>query len=239
MRLDKLLCELNIGSRSEVKEYIKKGQILVDGDVVKDSSLKVDENSVKVTFNAREYSFIKYRYFIMNKRPGIVSADTDRNDTTVMDDFRLLTNNEYKGYFPVGRLDKDTVGFLLITNDGALSHKLLSPKGHVDKEYEVIASAPVTSSIKEKLENGIEIQKDVITLPARVIIDENEDSRCHIIIHEGKFHQVKLMFEKCGLKVLHLKRIAFGPLVLDDTLLEGQIRECRSDEIELLYNCVK
>lgn len=239
MRFDKLLAELNIGSRSEVKELIKKGLVLIDGKVVKDSSVKVDENIATITYKDIDYSYVKYRYFIMNKPAGIVTADTDKNDTTVMDVFRNKTGNQYtKGFFPVGRLDKDTVGLILITNDGDLSHKLLSPKGHVDKTYFVKTQNAIDDESVLRLEKGVEIEKDLMTLPAKVFRGEDEYC-CFLTIHEGKFHQVKRMFEKCNNKVVYLKRTSFGPLTLPEDLEEGSVRECLSKEVNELYDTVK
>ena len=186
MRLDRFLTEMEIGSRSQVKAYIKKGLIEVNGSICKTTDYRLDENSDKVTYAGNELYYQKFQYFILNKPQGVVTATEDKKDETVMD---LLKDVRKKGLAPVGRLDKDTEGLLLITNDGALAHKLLSPKKHVDKVYRVkLAQSIGINEIKE-LEAGVDIGDDDLTLPAKVQMIN--DSEILLTIHEGRFHQVK------------------------------------------------
>jgi len=235
IRLDKLISQLNIGSRSDAKKLIKSGKICVDGLPVKDCDLKVDEESVTVSFEGKDYKYQKYGYYILNKPAGVVTANKDNIDKTVMDIFydKYPELNKQE-YFPVGRLDKDTVGLLLITNDGALAHNLLSPRKHVYKSYYIKALYPVTEDMADMLINGVEIEEGVITDKAGLMIDDKNDKECILSIKEGKYHQVKRMFEKVSNKVLYLKRISFGPLKLDDTLPEGEIRKLTLEEEKLI-----
>ncbi len=235
MRLDKLCAELNIGSRSDVKKIIKNGQIMVDGNVVKTPEAHIDENSAVITYKNRELRYSKLLYFMLNKPAGVVSATEDANDKTVIDLLRAqYPDIKCDDIFPVGRLDKDTVGLLLLCNDGELSHRLLSPKSHVDKTYFVRLDSALSSDNINNLETGIDIGEDKITLPAKLkILSTNE---CLITIHEGKFHQVKRMFHAVGCEVMYLKRLSMGSLVLDDALDEGKIRPLTPSEIEKLKN---
>ena len=241
MRIDKLLCEMNIGSRSEVKGLLKKGQILVNGIQVTKPEAKVDEHSVVVTFKGKEYRYRPYVYYMLNKPAGVVSATTDDYDETVLDLLRkhLLMRNggEEAGIpindvFPVGRLDKDTVGLLLLTNDGELSHRLLSPKKHVPKTYYVETNEVLYEDMRLNLEKGVDIGDEKLTKDASVTVIG--DKKYQITITEGRYHQVKRMFGAVGLKVLYLKRISMGRLVLDDSLKEGEIRDLTGEEVEAL-----
>lgn len=227
MRLDKYLCDCNLGTRSEVKEYIKKGKVTVNGNLVKKADIQINENLDEISFDGELLCFKKFVYIMLNKPDGVVSATEDNVSKTVLD----LINYPAKNLFPVGRLDKDTTGLLLITNDGDLSHQLLSPKKHVDKTYQ-IKPDHIPNDIEIKcLEEGVDIGDDKPTLPAKVKVT---DDKVLLTIHEGRFHQVKRMMEAVNNKVLALKRISFGNLQLDENLPEGQWRELTEDEIKSL-----
>lgn len=230
MRLDKFLCEMNIGTRSQVKIYIKQGMVTVNGAPAKKAEDKIDENKDVVCFRGEALSFQEFQYFMLNKPAGVVSATQDNTAKTVIE---LLPTNAKKDLFPVGRLDKDTEGLLLITNDGDLAHKLLSPKKHVDKTYLVGIEKPLSNSDITNLEQGVDIGEDKLTLPAKVQVIEN--TQIHLTIHEGKFHQVKRMLQAVNNQVLTLKRISFGPLELDTSLASGECRELTPEEVTLLY----
>ncbi len=230
MRLDKLLVELQIGSRSEVKALVKKGLIFVDGVRAKKPEDKVDENTVTITYGDRDYIYQQYFYYIMNKPAGVITATEDGKEATVMDIFYRVFPEGKKDLFPVGRLDKDTTGLLLITNDGALAHDMLSPKKHVDKKYFVGLDGALTSENVEALEAGVHIGQGELTAPATV--EYSGGNTCYITIHEGHFHQVKRMFFAVGRQVVSLKRVAFGPLSLEESSLpEGSVKEISRPEI--------
>ncbi|MEY8267291.1 pseudouridine synthase [Lachnospiraceae bacterium 64-25] len=238
MRIDRLLCEMNIGTRSKVKELIKKGQVSVDGKVICKPEQHIDETRAKITCMGREYVYRPYVYYMMNKPAGVITATTDERERTVLDllkeQLKVRFGEEGAGVplrdiFPVGRLDKDTVGLLLLTNDGALAHNLLSPSKHVAKQYFVRTDMNVTNEQERNLESGVMIGQNEKTRPAQVILKgENE---CYITITEGKYHQIKRMFHAVGNKVIYLKRMSMGSLVLDETLAEGQIRELTPKEV--------
>ena len=228
MRLDKLLVELNIGTRSEVKALLKKGLILVDGEKINKLETKVDENSVTISYGGKDYAYAQFHYYMMNKPKGVITATEDKKEATVMDLFYRECPDAPKGLAPVGRLDKDTTGLLLITNDGALAHELLSPKKHIDKTYFVTLDGPLTSEDINALENGVHIGEGDLTAPSTIKYEGG--NTCYITIHEGKFHQVKRMFFAVGKQVLELKRTAFGPLLLDEELLpESHITELKRE----------
>lgn len=224
MRLDKLLVELNIGSRSEVKALLKKGLIFVDGNKATKPEEKVDENSVVISYMGKDYTYKQFSYYIMNKPAGVITATEDGKDETVMDVFYRQIEDAPKGLAPVGRLDKDTTGLLLITNDGQLAHEMLSPKKHVDKKYYVTLDGPLSDSDIKNLEEGVHIGEGELTAPATVEYDGGDT--CYITIHEGKFHQVKRMFFAVNRTVIGLKRVSFGDLKLDEEILkEGSVME--------------
>ncbi|KEH89714.1 pseudouridine synthase [Clostridium novyi] len=233
-RLDKVLSNLGYGSRKEIKAFVKKGEIEVDGKVVKDNGMKVDPNKSIIKVNGEEINYRKYIYIMMNKPAGVVSATFDNYDETVID----LLDYEYTVFdpFPVGRLDKDTEGLLLITNDGELNHRLTSPKWHVDKTYYAEIDKMVDEKDVEKFKKGITLDDGYKCLPAKLEIlssDEN-GSEVNITIQEGKFHQVKRMFEARGKNVVYLKRLTMGNISLDEELDEGTYRELTEEEIEIL-----
>ena len=228
IRIDKYLCDMSIGSRSEIKEYIRKKLITVDGVVVTDPGMKISEDSA-VTFKGEPLQYKQFRYYMLNKPQGVVSATKDNIDTTVMD---LLKGVNTRDMFPVGRLDKDTEGLLIITNDGELSHRLLSPRSHVDKCYLVQLMHSITADDIKSLSKGVDIGDDTLTLPAKV--EAIAADRIYLTITEGRYHQVKRMLEAVGNKVVFLKRVSFGPLELDSELAPGQYRELDDSEIIML-----
>lgn len=241
MRIDKLLCKLNIGSRSRVKELIKKGLVCVDGTVIKKPETQVDENKAVITCAGKTYHYTPYVYYMMNKPAGVITATRDEKEQTVLDvlvrELRKdreeeLTGIPIKDISPVGRLDKDTVGLLLLTNNGELSHKLLSPQKHVPKKYLVKTDVPISTEMADRLEKGVLIGPEERTLPAH--IEERMGNQCCITIIEGKYHQVKRMFHSVGVKVIYLKRLSMGTLVLDEALAEGEIRELTQKEVDAL-----
>lgn len=235
-RLDKILANLGYGSRKEVKALCRKGEVVVDGTPVKDSAEKVDPVNSTIEVKGEKINYRKFIYLMMNKPSGVVSATFDNYDETVID----LLDPEYQVFepFPIGRLDKDTVGLLLITNDGELNHKLIAPKNHVDKVYYAEINKPIDESDIVKFEKGITLDDGYLCMPAKLeVINSNEDgAEVHVTIQEGKFHQVKRMFEAVDKSVVYLRRISFGPLKLDETVEEGNFRELTEEEIELLKN---
>lgn len=230
MRLDKFLCEMNIGTRSQVKDYIKHGYVTVNSSAAQKPDMKIDENNDKISFRGEELSFEKNVYYMLNKPAGVVSATKDNTADTVLS---LIDDNTRKDIFPVGRLDKDTEGLLIITNDGELAHRLLSPKKHVDKTYLVKTAATVSTDDAERLETGIDIGDDKPTASAKVEI--LSDDQILLTIHEGRFHQVKRMLKAVDNEVIYLKRISFGKLTLDESLRPGDSRRLTEAEVKLLH----
>lgn len=233
-RLDKILSNQGYGSRKEVKALVKNGVVVVDGVVVKDSGMQIDPEKSNLEVNGEILNYRKFIYLLMNKPTGVVSATFDKKDTTVID---LLTP-DYQIFnpFPVGRLDKDTVGLLLITNDGELNHKVTGPKFHVDKVYYARIDKRVNQEDIIAFKNGVTIDDDYKCMSAglEIIKASDEDSEVYITIREGKFHQVKRMFQALDKEVTYLKRIKFGPLTLDDSMKEGEFRELTNEELESL-----
>ena len=204
LRLDKYLADMGLGTRSQIKKDISKGQVLVNGTVSKDAGTRIDTEKDQVSYLGQAVTYAEYEYYMLNKPAGVVSATEDRHDRTVLD---LIDTKQRKDLFPVGRLDKDTEGLLLITNDGALAHRLLSPKSHVDKVYFARIEGKVTAEDVLLFQKGVDIGEQALTLPARLeILSSDTVSEIRLTICEGKFHQVKRMFESVGKKVLYLKR---------------------------------
>lgn len=233
MRLDKYLADLQMGTRSQVKDFIKKGMITVNGETITKADFKINENSDCITCKGKMLTYQKYRYFLLHKPAGVITATKDNHDKTVMD---LLPKEFADDFFPVGRLDKDTEGFLLITNDGELSHKLLSPKKHVAKTYYVECSGTITPEKRLNLEQGVDIGDEKPTLPAKVEIIKTEEDYyvIELTITEGRFHQVKRMIQAIGGEVTYLKRLSMGGLSLGNSLAKGDYRELTSEEIDIL-----
>lgn len=229
MRLDRFLCENNLGSRSQVKQWIKKGQVIVNGSIIREPEFKVLEETDTVFCQGQEILYQKYVYYMLNKPAGTVTAREDAISPTVMD---LLKDAPGKDLSPVGRLDKDTEGLLLITNDGALAHQLLAPKSHVPKTYHVTLRDPFVKEQEQVLEEGVDIGEKKPCMPAEV---EQIDSKTILLtIHEGKFHQVKRMLKAVGNEVFSLKRIKFGNLLLDKNLCPGKYRSLTEIELKAL-----
>ena len=232
-RLDKILSNLGYGSRKEIKGLAKNGSIKVDGDIIKDSSFKIDPISCKIEVDDQEVSYRKYIYLMMNKPSGVISSTDDWRDKTVLD----LIDKEYRVFkpFPVGRLDKDTEGLLILSNDGQLAHQILSPKKHVKKKYYVEVNGKVTDDDKKEFKQGVIIDDGYKTLPAELeILVSEEISKVFLTIVEGKFHQVKRMFMAVGKEVTYLKRVTMGNLLLDNSLSLGEYRELTKNELILL-----
>lgn len=233
LRLDKYLADMGIGTRTQVKQYIHKKQVLVNGLLPDGPKQKVDETDT-ITFQGKPITYQKYEYYLFYKPKGCISAVSDCRHQTVLDYF---PETRRKGLFPVGRLDIDTEGLLLITNDGALAHRLLSPSKHVPKTYYAKVTGTVTEADQEQFARGLSIGEEKMTLPASLELLPAEcpgQSRVYLTITEGKFHQVKRMFEAVGKRVLYLKRVSMGGLLLDSSLKPGEYRELTEEELQSL-----
>ncbi|MDE6661246.1 MAG: rRNA pseudouridine synthase [Anaeroplasmataceae bacterium] len=228
MRLDKLLAHMGYGSRKEVKAFIRKGYVLLNGETVHDDDIKVDEENDEILILNESVEYQKQLYLLLNKPKGYVSATYDPKEPTVLD----LIEETQKGLFPVGRLDKDTTGFLLITNDGKLAHELLSPKHHVAKTYELTFTGEFKDSYFVQFKEGIVLEDGYLCKPAEFNLLEPQKGR--ITIYEGKFHQIKRMMQALEMEVTSLKRLTFGNLELPSDLEEGKYRQLNPEEIELL-----
>lgn len=235
MRLDKFLVDCELGSRTEVKNLLKKKLITVNGKVESSPKRQIDENSDVITYQGNKVIYEKYLYYLLNKPKGVISATEDNFHKTVLD--LLDTSARDKKVFPVGRLDIDTHGLLLLTNNGALAHAMLSPKKHVEKIYQARIAGIMTSADVEAFKEGIAL-KDFTCQPAQLTIveinEEKETSLVTIVIKEGKFHQVKRMVQACGKMVTDLKRVSMGPLHLEESLELGKWRQLTSDEMKSL-----
>ena len=232
-RLDKILANMGYGSRKDVKRLIKDGRVKVNDNIVFNSDFKVNPYDDHILLDNDKINYRKYIYLMMNKPKGVVSSTDDPNSNTVID----MLDDKYLVYkpFPVGRLDKDTEGLLLISNDGKLAHELLSPKKRVNKKYYAEVDGYVEEDHIELFKKGITLDDGYKTLPSQLkIISSGVVSKVYLTIQEGKFHQVKRMFQSIGMKVLYLKRISMGSLVLDNDLALGQVRELTEEEISLL-----
>ena len=228
IRLDKYLADMGIGTRSAVKQMIRKGQVMVNHETAARPELKINEQKDQVLVNGQEVGYAAFEYYMLYKPAGVVSATEDKRDKTVID---LVESRKRKDLFPVGRLDKDTEGLLLITNDGELAHRLLSPKKHVDKVYYAKIAGKVTEEDKKVFAEGVDIGEDKLTLPAKLhILKSGEESEITLTIREGKFHQVKRMFHAVGKEVVYLKRLRMGSLVLDENLKTGEYRALTDEE---------
>ena len=231
MRLDKYLCETGFGTRSQVKDLLKKGQVMVNGEVVKKPELKINETTDQILCQGKKASYQKNIYLMLHKPAGVVSATEDNREKTVLDLVR--PGDRKNGLFPVGRLDKDTEGLLLLTDDGELAHRLLSPKKHVDKTYFAKIDGQVTEEHVKQFREGLDIGDEKKTLPAVLtILLSGPVSEIEVTIHEGRFHQIKRMFEAVGCKVTYLKRLSMGNLVLDETLSPEEYRPLTEAELE-------
>ena len=235
IRIDKFLADMGIGTRSEVKNYLKKGLITLNQAPVKDPSQKVSPDTDIVCFRGEHVHYTAYEYIMLHKPAGVLSATEDRKQKTVLD---LITDACVKDLFPVGRLDKDTEGLLLITNDGELAHRLLSPNKHVGKTYRARIDGVVSEADVQLFQNGIPLDENFTTLPAELLVLDSDNvsntSEIEVIIYEGKFHQIKRMFEYTGKKVTYLKRLSMGNLRLDPSLKPGEYRHLSAQELKPL-----
>lgn len=231
MRLDKFLANMGLGSRTDVKKLLKQSAVTVNGVAIKDGAFQFDPETDTVVAAGRTLTYQEHYYYMLNKPAGVITASRDKNASTVLD--LILPEDRVKGLSAVGRLDKDTVGMLIITDDGDLNHRLTSPKSHVDKTYLAILDKPITESEMQEMEKGIDIGDEDPTLPCHVEKGTEENSYL-ITIHEGRYHQVKRMFAHYGAEVIYLKRLSMGKLQLDENLEEGAYKALTTDELELL-----
>ncbi len=236
MRLDKFLSDMGVGSRSELKRSIRKGLVTVNGHVERDPGADVD-NAADVCFDGSPVSYQSFEYYMMNKPAGVISASEDRRQKTVLD---LMDSRKRKDLFPAGRLDRDTEGLLLITNDGQLAHRLLAPKHHVDKLYYVRVSGALGEADVQRFADGIPYDESLTALPAtlRILSSSPEASEAEVVIQEGKFHQIKKMFTALGdgREVVYLKRLSMGSLTLDPQLAPGEYRALTEEELRSLQS---
>lgn len=227
-RLDKIISHAFSLSRTDAKKAIKAGEVCVGGEVIKDVSFKTDYSAVTLGGKSAEYD--EHIYIMLNKPPGVVSASESKNEKTVID---LVPDNlKRKGLFPAGRLDKDTVGFVLITDDGTFAHDILSPKKHIEKTYFLRTDKPIPFSLEEQFKNGVTLYDGTECMPADLQIDKNNQNEAIIKIKEGKYHQIKRMFRVNSLSLEYLKRTAMGGLELDESLKEGECRKLSKEEIK-------
>lgn len=233
MRLDKLLCHSGLGTRTEVKKMIQQKRVYVDGQLAKKADMKVDEDSAIVEVDGKSIQYHPYMYIMLNKPAGYVSATEDQNEKTVLN---LMPELHYASLFPVGRLDKDTEGLLLLSNDGALAHRLLSPKYHHGRRYYAKIDGIVTDEDVQAFQDGVILDDGYHCLEANLFILKVDDkqSEIEVELYEGKFHQVKRMFEARGKKVTYLKRIQMHHLCLDSSLSLGKYRFLTKEEIDEL-----
>lgn len=232
MRLDKLIANSGFGTRTEVKKLIKRGLVSVNGKPAKSGNDQVSPDKDEVTVNGILLDYREFVYLMMNKPPGYISATEDNRQSTVLD----LIDPSYLhlDLFPMGRLDKDTEGLLILTNDGKLAHQVLSPKKHVDKTYYVEVEGCLDEEDVQSFAEGLDLG-DFTSMPAKLtILESDKTSQAVVVIKEGKFHQVKRMFKAVGKEVLYLKRIQMGQLTLDSSLDLGTYRELTEEELELL-----
>ena len=239
MRLDKFLVACAVGSRTEVKSFLKAGRVTVNGKKEKSAKLQINENTDEICFDGQKLEYEEFVYYMMNKPQGVISATEDPKHKTVLDLLDDLARS--KEVFPVGRLDIDTHGLLLLTNDGQLTHALLSPKRHVDKIYLARVDGIMTQEDVETFAQGIPL-KDFTCQPAKLEImsvdSEKNQSLVRVTIAEGKFHQVKRMVAYCGKEVVNLKRLTMGTLTLDENLKRGEWRRLTTEELEGLRESV-
>ena len=230
IRLDKYLADMGIGTRTEVKKILRQGLVQIDGEVVKKPETKVEPGKCEILCSGRKMEYVEFEYYMLNKPAGVISAAEDKKEKTVVD---LIEERSRKDLFPVGRLNRDTEGLLLITNDGMLAHELLAPKKHVSKVYYAKVKGCVDEEDVRKFAEGVDIGEKALTMPAKLtILNSGEESEITLEIQEGKFHQVKRMFEAVGKEVTYLKRLSMGSLVLDESLKPGEYRTLTKKEME-------
>lgn len=232
-RLDKIIASQSSNGRKEAQRLIKSGAVKINGEVCKKIDFKIDVSVDIIEVNGQALNYQKYIYIMMNKPAGVVSATEDKHDKTVID--ILPEELRRKGLFPAGRLDKDTEGLLIITDDGDFAHRMLSPKKHVDKKYIAKLDGEITTEMIKKFNDGIVFADGVQCLPAELECYENDKMTALVTICEGKFHQVKKMFAVCGLNVVHLQRISIGNLYLDSKLPIGYCKLLTNLDKELIF----
>lgn len=230
-RIDKILSHMGLSTRSECKKIIRDGGIAVNGKTVKSAAEKADPNTDSVTLYGKPIEWKEYIYLMMNKPDGVVSATEDNKFQTVAD--FLAPEDAHFAPYPVGRLDRDTVGLVVMTNDGDLAHRVISPKNHIPKTYIAKLDAEPPKSLEGEFKSGVTIDDGYTCMPAELELD---GASAKLTIYEGKFHQVKRMFAAYGFTVTYLKRISIGGVSLDETLSEGQYRELSESEIKALIN---
>ncbi|MCR4716673.1 MAG: rRNA pseudouridine synthase [Lachnospiraceae bacterium] len=237
VRLDKYLADMGKGSRSEIKKYVKAKRVKINGEIAKSSDIKIAPDSDEIRLDECLISYEEHVYYMLNKPEGVVSATEDNLHKTVID--LIKSEDKRRGLFSMGRLDIDTTGLLIITDDGELSHRLLSPKYHVDKCYYAIVEGKVSEEdairVKEPLNIGSD-KEPIMTLPASmdIISSSDEISEINLTICEGKFHQVKKMMAKLNHPVIKLKRVSFGAIKLDEELKPGEYRKLTNEELEMI-----
>ncbi len=233
-RLDKIIASQGKYSRSEVKKLIKAGLVTLNGEKVKSADIKADAQKDTITVDGESLSYKKHIYIMLNKPQGVVSATDDPVHKTVID---LVPPALFRqGLFPAGRLDGDTTGFVLITDDGDFAHRILSPKNHIMKTYHASLDRPLSEKDIKKFTEGIELRDGTLCLEAQVKMLTEAPPVAEVKIHEGKYHQVKRMFAALGNRVITLRRVKMGGLALDETLKEGQCREITDKELELIVS---
>lgn len=233
MRLDRYLANMGCGSRNEVRRIIRSGSVTVNDQSIKEESFQIDPGCDLVVCWGSEIAYREYVYLMLNKPAGVISATEDSKERTVLD----LIDPKYrnKGIFPVGRLDKDTEGLLILTNNGELGHKLLSPKKKVPKRYFAQVSGIIDTEDIESFQNGIALDDGYRTMPAELeLLRTGDPSEVMVMIQEGKYHQIKRMFQALGKQVVYLKRVAMGDLMLDPSLKNGAYRELTEEEVRIL-----
>lgn len=237
MRLDKLLSLTGKASRSEAARATRGGRVIVNGKAEKSTSRQVDPDSDEIFFDGEKIEYIEHLYIMLNKPEGYVSATEDGHDPTVLE---LLPDEVRRpGLFPCGRLDKNTLGLMLLTDDGELAHRLLAPRRHVEKKYRFVCRQAVSDADRDALESGLRLADGYVTKPATVELDDGRMSGL-ITLHEGKYHQIKRMFGAVNdNRIIHLERVSFGPLTLDVSLSRGEWRYLSEDEISALREAGK
>lgn len=233
-RLDNILVNSGYGSRKDVQKIIKGKNVLVNNEIITKPSIHVNIQEDDITVYNEKVNYVEFVYLMMNKPKGFVSATHDKYDRTVLD--LINDKDKFLEPYPIGRLDKDTVGLLIISNDGDMCHRVLAPKRHVSKKYFAKVNIPLNENHVKLFKNGIILEDNYKCMPGilNIISSSNEESHCEIVIHEGKFHQIKRMFESLGGSVTYLKRTNFGEIVLDESLLEGEYRHLTESEVSSL-----
>lgn len=234
LRLDKYLADMCDATRSEVKEWLKRDRVTVDGQIRHMPDYKVMPGESTVCLDGQAVGYVEYEYLMFHKPAGCVSATEDKRDKTVLDYISKEDCARKSELFPVGRLDKDSEGLLLLTNDGELSHRLLSPRRHVQKRYFVRLEHGVEPEMARKFEEGLDIGDEKPTLPAKLECTQ-EDREVYVTITEGRYHQIKRMFHACGNEVVYLKRVSMGSLMLDEGLKKGEYRPLTEEELSELH----